>query len=91
MKELFKIKSTTDVGKLAGAIAHATREGVAIELQAMGAGALNQAVKATIVAKGYLSVGGIDISLIPSFKDIEAEGEERTVVVMKVKVEGRDD
>lgn len=84
MKEVFKIKSSTDVNKLAGAIAGAVREGAEVELQTIGAGAVNQAVKATIVAKSFLATGGIDIVLSPTFLDLKIDGAKRTVINMKV-------
>ena len=74
-----KVKKTTDVKKLAGAIAGAVREEGSTELQAIGAAAVNQAIKAVIVARSYLIASGIDITITPSFKVIKTE-EETTVI-----------
>lgn len=84
--EKFKVTSSTSPAKLAGAIANAIREGSdGIEVSAVGAGAVNQTVKAVAIARGYLVPCGIDIVIAPSFKDVFLNGEERTSVVMEVK------
>ena len=84
--EKFKVTSSTSPGKLAGAIANVIREGSdGIEIAAVGAGAVNQAVKAVAIARGYLVPCGADIVIAPSFKDVQLNGEERTSIVMEVK------
>lgn len=84
--EKFKVTSSTSPAKLAGAIANSIREGSdGIEIAAVGAGAVNQTVKAVAVARGYLVPCGTDIVIVPSFKDIQLNGEERTSIVMEVK------
>ena len=84
--EKFKVTSSTSPAKLAGAIANSVREGSdGIEIAAVGAGAVNQTVKAVAVARGYLVPCGTDIVIVPSFKDIQLNGEERTSIVMEVK------
>lgn len=83
--EKFKVSSKTDSAKLAGAIAGAIREGNDVEMQAVGAGSVNQAIKATAIARGFLSPSGIEIAVVPSFRDVQLHGEERTSIVLEVK------
>ena len=56
------------------------REQKAVEVQAVGAGAANQAVKAIAIARGYLAPIGIDLICIPAFANIQIDGEERTAI-----------
>lgn len=84
MKEVFKIKNSTEVGKLAGAIASAIREEREVELRAMGAGAVNQAIKAIAVANGFLAPTGVNIAASSSFQEIESEEGPRTTMVIKI-------
>jgi len=56
-----------------------------VELQAIGAGAVNQAIKAVAVARGYVAPNGINLILIPSFVEITINGEERTAIRFKVE------
>lgn len=67
MRELIilKVKSDSDTNKLAGAITACTREGKIVELHAIGAGAVNQAVKAIATARGFIAPLGIDLVCIP--------------------------
>lgn len=83
--EKFKVGSKTDSAKLAGAIAGAIREGNDVEMQAVGAGSVNQAIKATAIARGFLSPSGIEIAMVPSFRDVQLHGEERTSIILEVK------
>lgn len=83
--EILKVASKSDPNSLAGAIAGAIRENDKVELQAIGAGAVNQAVKAIAISRGYVAPNGIDLICIPGFVDIEIEGEERTAVKFLVK------
>ena len=83
--EVLKVASKTNPNSLAGATASIIREQGQAELQAIGAGAINQAVKSIAIARGYVAPGGIDLICIPAFKDIEIEGEERTAIKFIVK------
>jgi len=56
-----------------------------VELQAIGAGAVNQAIKAVAVARGYVAPNGINLILIPSFVEISINGEDRTAIRFKVE------
>ena len=77
-KETLKISSKGDANKVAGMIAHCIQDGKKVELQAIGAGAVNQAVKAIATARGFVAVNGIDLCCIPAFCEVDVEGEIRT-------------
>ena len=83
--EILKVSSKSKPNSVAGALAHAFKEKGVIEIQAVGAGALNQAIKAVAIARGYIAPTGKDIYCIPAFSDISIEGEERTAIKLIVK------
>lgn len=80
MAELIKVSAQSRSTAVAGAIAGVMREHGYAEIQAIGASAVNQAIKAATIARGYLEQDGIDLVLAPSFIDVEIEGNERTAV-----------
>ncbi len=82
--ETLKVSAKSKPNAIAGAIAGVIREEGEVEIQSIGAGALNQAVKAITIARGYLAPNGVDIIFIPSFVDIEINGEERTAIKLTV-------
>lgn len=83
--ELLKVSSNSSPNKVAGALAGVLREEGKAELQAIGAGALNQGVKAVAIARGFVAPSGIDLICIPAFTDIEIDGEERTAIKLIVE------
>ena len=83
--EILKISSKSNPNSVAGAIAGLVKESQKAEMQAIGAGALNQAVKA--VAIGFVAPAGVDLVCIPAFAEVEVEGEDRTGI--KLIVESR--
>ena len=83
--DIIKVKATSRTAAVAGAIAGVIREHKHAEVQAIGAGAVNQAVKALILAKGYLSEDGINITSIPEFVDVDIDGKIRTAIKMTVE------
>lgn len=85
--EVLKVSSRSNPNSVAGALAGVLRERGTAELQAIGAGALNQAIKAVAIARGFVAPGGLDLVCIPAFTDIMIDGEERTA--MKLIVEPR--
>jgi len=87
MNTLLKVSASSNPNKVAGAIAGTIREQGKAEMQTVGAGALNQAIKAVAIARGFVAPGGIDLICIPAFCDIEIDGEERTEI--KLFVEAR--
>lgn len=78
--EILKVSSKSIPNSVAGAVAEVVREKGAAEIQAIGAGAINQAVKAIAISRGFLAPAGIDLICIPAFADIEVEGERRTAI-----------
>ncbi len=84
---LLKVSSKSSPNSVAGAIAGVIRDYGCVEVQAVGAGATNQALKSIAVARGYLAPMGIDLVCIPAFTSIDIDGIERTA--MKLIVETR--
>ena len=78
--EALKVSSKSNPNSVAGALAGVIRENGSAEMQAVGAGAINQSVKAIAIARGFLSPSGIELVCIPSFVDIQIEGEDRTAI-----------
>lgn len=85
--EILKISSKSNPNSVAGAIAGLVKESNKAEMQAIGAGALNQAIKAIAIARGFVAPSGKNLVCIPAFTDIVIDGEERTAI--KLIVEAR--
>lgn len=83
--EVLKISSKSNPNSVAGAIAGLVKENSRAEMQAIGAGALNQAIKAVAIARGFVAPTGRDIVCVPAFTDIEIDGEERTAIKLIVQ------
>lgn len=81
-----RVANKTPTSELASAISHALYDGKKVVLRAVGAGAVNQAVKGLVVAQGYVSQRGMMISFRPGFATITMDGEERTAIVFYVVV-----
>ena len=82
---LLKVSSKSNPNSVAGAIAGVVRDKGVAEVQSIGAGALNQAVKAVAIARGFLAPLGIELVCIPAFSDINVGGEERTAIKLIVE------
>ncbi|MGN1051226.1 MAG: stage V sporulation protein S [Acutalibacteraceae bacterium] len=82
--EVLKVSSKSAPNSVAGAIAGIIRENGDVEIQAVGAGATNQAVKSVAVARNYLTDSDIDIACVPSFATVEIDGEERTAINLQI-------
>ncbi len=82
---MLQVASSSQPASVAGAIAGLIREDKLCELQAIGAGAINQTIKAIAIARGYLAPSGIEIVSVPSFQDVEIRGEERTAMRFRVE------
>lgn len=78
--EVLKVSSRSMPNAVAGAIASVVRDQKTVEVQAVGAGATNQAVKAIAIARGYLAPVGIDLICIPAFASVTIDGEDRTAI-----------
>jgi stage V sporulation protein S len=83
--DIIKVKASSRTAAVAGAIAGIMRERKHAEVQAIGAGAVNQAIKALVLAKGYLAEDGIVIICIPEFVDVEIDGKVRTAIKLVVE------
>ena len=78
--DILKVATKSNPNSVAGAIAGVLEKEDKVELQAVGAGAINQTVKAIAISRGYVAPGGVDLVCIPGFVDIEIDGEERTAI-----------
>lgn len=83
--EILKVSAKSNPNSVAGALAGVLREHGTAEMQAIGAGALNQAVKAVAIARGFVAPHGVDLICIPAFTDIKIEGEDRTAIKLIVE------
>lgn len=84
--EYLKVSSKSSPASVAGAIAGMVKDGVPVNLQSVGAGAVNQAIKAIAIARGFLIPTGVDISCAPTFADIDIDGQSRTAIRIAVYV-----
>ncbi|MEE1160256.1 MAG: stage V sporulation protein S [Atopobiaceae bacterium] len=84
--EFLKVSSKSSPASVAGAIAGMVKDGVDVNIQSVGAGAVNQAIKAIAIARGFLIPTGIDISCAPTFSDITISGESRTAIRIAIYV-----
>ncbi|MDA3937496.1 MAG: stage V sporulation protein S [Actinomycetota bacterium] len=86
--EVLKVSTKSNPNSVAGALAGIIREQGSVEMQTVGAGALNQAVKAVAIARGFMAPAGVELTCVPAFADILINGEERTAI--RLLVEQRD-
>lgn len=84
--EFLKVSSKSSPASVAGAIAGMVKDSVSVTMQCVGAGAVNQAIKAMAIARGFLIPTGLDISCSPVFSDIVINGESRTAIRLTVFV-----
>ena len=82
--EVLKVSSRSNPNAVAGAMAGVIRQAGTVEVQIVGAGALNQAIKALAIARGYVAEAGIDLVCSPTFADIEIDGERRTAIRLHI-------
>jgi stage V sporulation protein S len=78
--DIIKVKAVSRTAAVAGAIAGVMRDHKHAEVQAIGAGAVNQAVKAMVLAKNFLAQDGIDVVFVPEFVNVEIDGKVRTAI-----------
>ena len=83
--EVLKVSSKSNPNSVAGAMAGVVRQEGVVEAQVVGAGALNQAIKALAIARGYVAPSGIDLVCVPTFADIEIDGERRTAIRLSIE------
>lgn len=82
--DYLKVSSKSSPASVAGAIAGLVKDGLPVEIQSVGAGAVNQAIKAIAIARGFLIPSGVDVMCTPTFQDIEINGESRTAIRISV-------
>ena len=85
MVDIIRVSANSRSPAVAGAIAGVVREHGRADVQAIGAGAVNQAVKALAIARGFLILDGLDVVCIPTFVDVEIDGLERTAIRLAVE------
>ncbi|ERK30856.1 MULTISPECIES: stage V sporulation protein S [Clostridium] len=83
--EVLKVSTKSNPNSVAGALAAIIKEKNIVEIQAVGAGAINQAVKAIAIARGFVAPSGKDIVCVPAFTDIIIDGEERTAIKLIIQ------
>lgn len=83
--ELLKVAATSNASSVAGALAGIIRRDGKAEIQAIGAGAVNQSVKAIAITRGFVAPSGIDLVCIPGFSVAGIDGEEKTVIRFTVE------
>ncbi|MBN1889591.1 MAG: stage V sporulation protein S [Thermoflexales bacterium] len=83
--DIIKVSAHSRSTSVAGAIAGVMRESGRAEVQAIGAGAVNQAIKAVAIARGYLKQDGIEITCLPEFVEVQIEEQERTAVKLVIE------
>jgi stage V sporulation protein S len=81
---MIKVSADSRTAAVAGAIAGVIREHRHAEVQAIGAGAVNQAIKALVLATGYLKQDGIDVACVPEFADVTIEDQIRTAIKLVI-------
>ena len=84
--DVLKVSSKSNPVSVAGAIAGIVREKQTVEVQGIGAGAINQALKSIAVARGYVAPSGIDLVCIPAFSSVEVDGESKTAMKLIVEI-----
>ena len=83
--EVLKVATRSNPTSVAGALAGIIREHGRAEIQAVGAGALNQSIKAIAIARGFLAPSGIDLVFIPAFTEVDINGDERTAIKLIIQ------
>ena len=78
--EILKVSSSSQPKSVAGAIAAIVRTNNGVELQTIGAGAVNQAVKSVAIARGYVAPNGIELICVPAFSQLDVDGETKTSI-----------
>ena len=83
--EILKVSAKSSPNGVAGAIAGIVKENGRVEMQAIGAGAINQAVKAVAIARGFVAPSGKEIGVVPSFWEVTIDGQIKTAIKLVVR------
>ena len=84
--EILKVSSKSNPNMVAGALVNILKESKKVEMHSIGAGALNQAIKAITIARGYLTPSDLDLVCVPSFLEVNIDNNVRTAIRMMVEV-----
>ena len=82
---IIKVSSKSNARNVAAAISGLLKEEDAVEVHSIGAGSLNQAIKGVIIARGFLAPTGVNISITPSFLNVDIAGEEKTAIKLLIE------
>ena len=85
--EMLKVRAKSNPSSVAGSLANVFKEKNKIDIQVVGAGALNQAIKSIIICRGFLAPSGKNIVCIPSFSTTEIEGVEKTTIKLRIELQ----
>lgn len=83
--DVIKVSANSRTSAVAGAIAGVVREHGRAEVQAIGAGAVNQSIKALVLAIGYLKGDNIEVACVPEFADVAIEDKVRTAIKLVIE------
>ena len=83
--DILKVSAKSEPLSVAGAVANLVKENGKVEVQAIGAGAVNQTVKAIAIARGFVAPSGVDLICIPAFSNVIVENEEKTAIKFMVE------
>lgn len=84
--DILKVSAKSNPNSVAGALAGVLRQKGSAELQAIGAGAINQAIKGVAIARGFVAPGGMDLTCVPAFMEVQINGEVRTAIRLIVEL-----
>lgn len=85
--EVLKVSSNSNPNSVAGALTALVKENGKAEMQAIGAGALNQAIKAVAISRGFMAPTGVNLVCIPAFSEVDVEGDSKTAIKLIVRGE----
>lgn len=86
MIELIKVSAKSNPNAVAGALANILKQQKSVNVQAVGAGSINQAVKAIAIARGFIVLGGKDIVCIPVFAEVNIDMQQKTAIRFQIKI-----
>lgn len=78
--EILKVSANSEPKSVAGALVAVFKSKGQVEIQAVGAGAINQAIKAIAIARGFVAPNGVNLVFIPAFSQVNINGEDRTAI-----------
>jgi stage V sporulation protein S len=82
--EILKVSSKSNPNLVAGALVNILKNDKKAHIHSIGAGALNQAIKAIAIARGYLTPSGGDLNVVPSFLEVEIDRQIKTAIKLEI-------